>query len=62
MDTRWKKKKVCDVVVTPLRIWMLAGSGETSARYLYAPGEEYLIIPNIYQPHDEDTNLDCRSI
>jgi hypothetical protein len=27
---------------------------------IYAPGEKYLFIPNLYQPEDGDTNMDRR--
>jgi hypothetical protein len=43
MDARWKWSKVCDIVVTPLGLWMLTGSGETPARYLYMH-----LVKNIY--------------
>jgi hypothetical protein len=35
MDARWQWSKVCDVVVTPLGLWMLMGSGATPVIYIY---------------------------
>ena len=43
MDTRWKQSKVCDAVVNPLSLWMLAGSGAIPVRYLYMH-----MVKNIY--------------